>query len=155
MNRSPGVSLGAALFAALFAAAVLSAALVVRERDPALALEVTNFSAAFEPDGDGVRDVAKLEFFARESDPSATVSIVGRDLESVRTLARDLNLQAGQEVTYTWDGRTDEGERAPPGRYRLRVQLPESERDVVFPRRIDLLLSSGRKPVDPGRGGEE
>ena len=72
MNRSPGVSLGAALFAALFAAAVLSAALVVRERDPALALEVTNFSAAFEPDGDGVRDVAKLEFFARESDPGAT-----------------------------------------------------------------------------------
>jgi hypothetical protein len=112
---------------------------------------VTNFTAAFEPDGDGERDVARLAFFARSADPSATVSIVGRDLERVRTLAGDVALEAGREVSYTWDGRTDDGERAPPGRYRLRVTLPESERDVVFPRRIDVLPSAGREPVDPGR----
>jgi hypothetical protein len=154
VRRPGGASLGAALFTALFAAAVLTAALVVRERDPALALEVTNFSAAFEPDGDGERDVARLEFFTRESDPAATVAIVGRNLEPVRRLAEDVSLEADREVTYTWDGRTDEGGRAPPGRYRLRVVLPGSERDVVFRRRIDLLPSISGTPVDPARDPE-
>jgi hypothetical protein len=155
LSDPAGARIGAALFVALFVAAVLTAALVVRERDPALALEVTDFTAAFEPDGDGERDVARLEFFARESDSGATVSIVGRDLKPVKTLARDVPLEAGREVSYTWDGRTDDGEPAPPGRYRLRVRLPESDRDVVFPRRIDLIPSAGSDPVDPGRGGAE
>jgi hypothetical protein len=146
--------MGAVLFVALFAAAVVTAALVVRERDPALALEVTNFTGTFEPDGDGDRDVARLEFFVRESEPSATVSIVGRDLERVRTLARDVPLEAGREVSYSWDGRTAAGERAPPGRYRLRVRLPQSERDVVFPRRIDLVPSTDREPVERGHDGD-
>ena len=133
---------------------MVAAALVVRERDPALALEVTEFTASFEPDGDGDRDEAKLVIFTRDTEPAASVRIVGRDLAPVRTLADGARLEAGQEVSLSWDGRTDSGERAPPGRYRLRVLLPESERDVVFPRRIDLLApkpppTSGRTDAAP------
>jgi hypothetical protein len=49
-------------------------------------------------------------------------------------------LVADREVTYRWNGRTDLGAAAPFGRYQLRVVLPSHDRDVVFPRRIELQL---------------
>lgn len=127
-----------ALFVTLFAAALLAAALVVGTRSPELVLEVSKLQERISPNGDGVRDEAEIVFFVRESDPHATVSIVGRDLEPVRTLAPDVALDAGERVSYVWDGRDDEGNIAPPGRYRLRVELPDGERDMVYPQRIEL-----------------
>jgi hypothetical protein len=122
----------------LFAAALVAAALVVGTRSPELVLEVSKLQQRISPNGDGIRDDAEISFFVRESDPHATVSIVGRDLKEVRTLATDVELEAGQRVSYVWDGRDDFGQLAPAGRYRLRVQLPSRERDMVFPRRIEL-----------------
>ena len=137
----------------ILAASALAAGIVVRERDPALALEVTDFTASFNPDGDGRRDVAKLVIFTRETEPAATVSIVGRDLAPIRRLEDGVRLEAGEPLALSWDGRTDSGERAPPGYYRLRVLLPETDRDVVFPRRIELLA---REPGEPAeRDGAE
>ena len=122
----------------LFAASLVAAALVVGTRSPELVLEVSKLQARISPNGDGVRDEAEIAFFVRESDPHATVSIVGRDLEPVRTLATDVELDEGERVSYVWDGRDDLGQVAPPGRYRLRVELPSRERDMVFPQRIEL-----------------
>ena len=128
----------AALFVSLFAAALLATAVVVGSRSPELVLEVKRLPARISPDDDGVRDTAEITFFVRESDPDAQVSIVGRDLAPVRTLAEDVPLSENERVSYTWDGRNDLGVLAPPGRYRLRVVLPSRERDMVFPRRIAL-----------------
>lgn len=135
---SSGARGAQALFVTLLAAALLTAALVVGSRSPELVLEVSKLQARISPNGDGVRDEAEIAFFVRESDPHATVSVVGRDLEPVRTLAPDVALDAGERVSYVWDGRDDEGRIAAAGRYRLRVELPERERDMVFPQRIEL-----------------
>lgn len=129
-----------ALFVTLFTGALVAAALVVASRSPDLVLEVTALPPKFSPNGDGKPDEAAITFFVREPDPDAEVSIVGRDLRQTRTLDESVHLSADEPVTYTWDGRMDSGQLAPPGRYRLRVVLPNQERDMVFPKRIRLVL---------------
>ncbi len=126
------------LFVILFAAALVATGLVVASRSPDLVLEVPVLPSKFSPRGDGKPDVAAITFFVRESDQAAEVSIVGRDLRQTRTLDESVHLSADEPVTYTWDGRMDSGQFAPPGRYRLRVVLPSQERDMVFPKRIRL-----------------
>lgn len=127
-----------ALFVILFVAALVATGLVVASRSPDLVLEVPVLPSKFSPRGDGKPDVAAITFFVRESDQAAEVSIVGRDLRQTRTLDESVHLSADEPVTYTWDGRMDSGQFAPPGRYRLRVVLPSQERDMVFPKRIRL-----------------
>ena len=133
-----GRSRATLLFAALFAAALAATVLVVGSRTPDLTLEVTRLPKAITPNGDRVKDKAEISFFVRESDPAAEVYLVGRNLAPVRTLDRGVALTEDEQVTYLWDGTTDDGEPAPTGRYRLRVVLPSRDRDMVFPRRIDL-----------------
>lgn len=136
---SRGRGLGPVLFVVLLVASLVVSALVVRARTPDLMLEVTRLPGTISPDGDGSKDVARVTFFVRETDPAAEVQIVGADKEVVRTLDSQVALEAGGEVTYVWNGRTDLGGKAPIGRYRLRVILPSSDRDMVFPRRLDLV----------------
>jgi hypothetical protein len=138
------------LFAVLFAAALVAAVLVVGSRSPELVLEVKRLPEVITPNGDNYRDRAEIRFFVRESDPHAEVYIVGRDLVQVATLDDDVALAKDKRVTYFWDGTTDDGDPAPPGRYRLRVVLPESDRDMVFPQKIDLRRPP---PRDEGEGG--
>ncbi len=128
----------AALFVTLFVAALAATGLVVASRSPDLVLEVTELPAQVLPARRRRARVAAITFFVRESDPEAEVSIVGRDLRQTRTLDEAVDLSADEPVTYTWDGRMDSGQFAPPGRYRLRVVLPSQERDMVFPKRIRL-----------------
>jgi hypothetical protein len=82
--------------------------------------------------------VAQIRFFVRESDPDARVEIVGPDLKLIRVLgARPL--VADEPVSFTWNGRTSDGTLADPrDRYRLRVLLPNRDRDMVYPRRISV-----------------
>ena len=129
---------GGRLFAAILVATLIASALVVTARTPDLALEVTERTRVFTPNGDGKRDVARLTYFVRESDPAATVQIVGPDLKPARTFADQEPVEANQEMTLVWDGRTDSGRPAPSDRYRLRVVLPGADRDMVFPRRLEL-----------------
>jgi hypothetical protein len=134
---------GSALFAALLATSVVVAGAVLHARSPDLAIEVTRFTREINPGGDGKDRVAHIRFFVRESDPDATVEIVGPNLKLIRVLARQ-PLVANEPVSFTWDGRTSDGVLADPGdRYRLRVLLPNRDRDMVYPRRISL------RPVGP------
>jgi hypothetical protein len=135
--------LGPALFAALLVATVVTAAIVVHARTPDLELQVTRLTHRFSPEGGGASRVARIRFFVRESDPDATVEIVGPNLRLVRTLYRG-PLSADDEVGFTWNGRTGSGAIADPGeRYRLRVILPSRDRDMVYPRRIDIRQAPG------------
>lgn len=134
------VSLGAALFFTLVVVTIATSVLVVRARTPDLVLEVLRpavdervvFGPGREPRG------VTLEFFVREADPHALVGIVDRHEDVVRTLDPDVALGADQTVTYRWDGRNEAGAPAPPGRYRLLVELPAHDRAMVFPRRFTL-----------------
>lgn len=134
-----GRARAAALFVTLFAAALAATGLVIASRTSDLVLEVTSQPEKFSPQGEGGPDEAEITFFVREPDPEAAVYIVGRDLRQIRTLDRSVALEADEEVTYTWDGEMDSGQTAAPGRYRLRVELPNRDRDMVFPKRIRLV----------------
>jgi hypothetical protein len=135
--------LGRSLFVALLVASVAVAAVVVHARTPNLELEVTSFTRHFSPNGDGHDGVAHFRFFVRESDPDATVEIVNTRLEPVRTLYRG-PLAAKQPMSFTWSGRTNSGELANPKiRYQLRVILPSRDRDMLFPRLIELRRVGG------------
>ena len=90
------------------------------------------------PAGPGPREVT-ITFFVRESDDHALVGIVDSHENVVRTLDADVALTRHDPVTYVWDGRTDAGGTAPPGRYRLLVELPGEDREMIWPRRITLL----------------
>ena len=134
---SSRVSAGAVLFFALLAAALVAAVLVVRARTPDLVLEVTSQPSLI------VDDDARITFFVRESDDHARVAIVDLNEDVVRTLDPDVELTEGEEVTYDWDRSTDAGSRAPPGRYRLLVELPSEDREMVWPRRMTLATGFG------------
>lgn len=133
------MSLPRVLFAGVVLASLLAAALVVRERTPDLALEVTGRTKQFSPNRDGHEDVARIRFFVREDDARATVQIVDSDEVVVRTFSRNEPLQSDVRRTLFWHGLNDSGSPAPEGRYRLRVILPESDRDMIFPRAINLV----------------
>lgn len=120
------------------------AGVVVHARTPKLELEVVHLTKAFSPHPQAKHRTAKIEFFVRDSDPRATVQIVGPQRQRIRTLYRG-PLVADKVVTYHWDGRTDDGKRASPNeRYRLRVVLPSQDRDMVYPQQIKLTGASGR-----------
>jgi hypothetical protein len=127
------VSLGAAFFFALLAVTLVMAVLVVRARTPDLMLEVTRQPSTL------TADDARISFFVRESDEHARVAIVDSHEDIVRTLDGDVELDADEEVSYDWEGSTDAGTPAPPGRYRLEVALPSQDREMVWPRRITLV----------------
>jgi hypothetical protein len=117
------------------------AGVVVHARTPKLELQVTSPPRQFKfsPNGDGHRDTARIRFFVRDSDPDATVQIVGPHRQRVRTLYHG-PLTADKPVTFTWNGRTDSGQLANPHeRYRLRVILPLQDRDMVYPQQIELV----------------
>lgn len=132
---------GTALFFALIAASLVIAVLVVRARSPDLVLEVTGWtpcSRELSPSLDGKRGRVRVTFFVREADEAARITIVDAREKTVRTLDSELALAAQEEVSFTWDGRTDDGAIAAPGLYRLGVTLPSEDREMVWPRRIGL-----------------
>ena len=129
---------GRVLFVVLLVASVVVAAVVVHARTPDLELQVTRFTYHIDPKGPRGDRVARLAFFLRESDPNATVEIVGPDLRPTRTLYTG-PVAAYRTLSYTWNGRTDSGALADPrDRYRLRVVLPSRDRDMVYPQRIAI-----------------
>jgi len=113
--------------------------LVYRARTPDLALEVVGFERTL----DAERPTAEIVFFVRFSEPEARVELVGRDQVLARTLASSLPLTEGQRIRCVWDGLDDEGEKVEPGRYRLRVTLPGEDREMVFPRRLEVEATTG------------
>jgi hypothetical protein len=116
------------------------AGVVVHARTPKLELEVQHLTPKFSPNGETTHPrKAKIEFFVRDSDPLATVQVVGPHRQRIRTLYRG-SLVANKDVTYHWNGRDDDGKLASPDeQYRLRVVLPSQDRDMVYPQEIKLV----------------
>ena len=64
--------------------------------------------------------------------------------DEVRQLLSSRHVHAGELVRLLWDGRTDDGGRAPDGRYRYRITLRHQGRSVK-------LASSVRLDTTPPR----
>jgi hypothetical protein len=98
------------------------------ERSPVTA---PRFDQIFSPTCRCKTDTAQLSFRLRRADRVDAVLVDGRG-HPVRTLASDLPRPRGR-VTFLWNGRNEEGEVVPDGRYRLRVHLRQSRRTILIP----------------------
>jgi hypothetical protein len=147
---------GAAVFFALLALTLAAALLVVRARTPDLMLEETGaLPTTFDPGAPGPPKAVRIGFFVRESDPAAVVEIVDSSENVVRTLDAGVALEAEEAVSYRWDGRRDDGALVPLGRYRLAVELPASDREMIWPQRITIGPEPPETSGDQQEAGEE
>lgn len=80
---------------------------------------------------------ASVAFTLAEPDGAVDVLIIDEEREQVRALELGIPLEAGPQE-FSWDGLADDGQRAPPGLYALRVILGEAERDILPPGRIEV-----------------
>lgn len=155
MRRVP--SAAAVVFALLVLATLAAFAWSQRlKRDP-LVLDRVGFLAwpqskeqrprvrAFTPNGDCRFDRERIRFRVTRSD-RAHVQVVRPGGKLVVTLARDRYLKRYRIFTFYWDGRSREGGKAPPGRYKLRVKLLGEER-VLVPGGVMRLHEAKRRPT--------
>ena len=125
-----------ATFGAFFLASRLKA-------EPAVLADLKRLRS-FSPNGDGRRDVQRIRFRA-ELDDRAAVDIVDADGARVRRIEDDLRIRSGRTAVVRWDGRDDEGARAPDGRDRMRLILRGEGRAVLSGKGFDL----DTRPPDP------
>lgn len=100
-----------------------------------------------DPPVEGLRVEAKMTPGCRCPDASSELSfqlveaqaidavIVDEAGAPVRTLAAGKPTAAG-EVTLEWDGKDEQGEVVPGGRYRLRLDLHETGRSITVPEEV-------------------
>jgi flagellar hook assembly protein FlgD len=118
-----------ATFAAFFAAQRLKGA------PPAV--QVRAVERYFSPNGDGRRDVNRFRL-EMDDGGQVAVDVVTPAGEAVRRIADNATVEPGQPLRLRWDGRSDEGARAPDGEYRVRVTLRDEGRSVTVPRIFQL-----------------
>ena len=118
------------VFALLLAATFGAFFVAQRLKGAESVAEITRVKRFFSPNGDGRRDVNRIAFTVTEAGP-VTVTIVDRDGERVRRLTDGIDARLGTPVRVVWDGRTDEGLRAPDALYRMQVGLRRTGRTVI------------------------
>jgi len=133
LRRGGGDSLGAVLLLALALLAVAAFAITRAARAGDDIVNTVTLSPRLAPGAD-----AEVAFTLTRPEGSADVLIIDSSGEPVRALALDAELPAGRQEL-SWDGRSDNGRPAPPGRYALRVVLDGQGRDIRPPGRIRVL----------------
>jgi hypothetical protein len=118
------------VFALLVAASFGAFFVAQRLKSAESVAEITRLTRFFSPNGDGRRDVNRITFKVKEPG-RVTVTIVNREGDRVRRLADNIDARPQTPVRVVWDGRTDDGLRAPDGLYRMQVGLRRTGRTVV------------------------
>lgn len=145
-RRSPVGPIAGIAFAALIVATFAAFFITQRlKREPGVLGQV-RATPFFSPNADGRFDRARIGFLLKEAD-DVTVTVVDRDDQPIRRLARSEPLEAYRQLRLAWDGRDDAGRRAPDGTYRIRVGLRQQGRSVLLPRNIRLDTTPPRPRV--------
>jgi hypothetical protein len=139
--RAVFVLLVVATFAAFFVAQRLKSA-------PQVA-GIRKMTQHFSPNGDGRRDVSRIEVRVRKDD-DVTIAIVDDAGTEVKRIAAAVPALARQSVTVRWDGTTEQGGRAPEGVYRVRVSLRRGGRAVTIGPSLRLDTTAPRPTVLAG-----
>ena len=129
--------LAAGVFAALVVATF--AAFLVAQRlksEPSVVQRVMG-ARVFSPNQDSRFDRMRLSFALTKSD-DVRAAVIDADGGVVATIAEDLRCTAWRQQRVEWDGRTDDGKRAPDGRYRIRLTLERGGRTVTLRRSVRL-----------------
>jgi hypothetical protein len=135
------------LLTAVVVAAIVSLGVIQETRQRGEVLDLVEVTSGFVP-ADGER--ARIEWRQRRTSDDATVEIIDRDENAVRTLLESGALEGDDtQQVFHWNGRTDSGELAGPGRYRVEIVLSDQDRDII-PERSAINL---REPVDGASGG--
>ena len=139
--RAVFVLLVAATFAAFFVAQRLKS-------EPHVA-SIKRMTEDFSPNGDGRRDVSRIQVRVRKDD-DVTIAIVDEAGSEVRRLAEGVHARAKQSVRVSWDGLTDAGGHAPEGHYRVRVSLRRAGRAVMIGPTLRLDVTAPQPTVSAG-----
>jgi flagellar hook assembly protein FlgD len=140
MNR-----LAAGVFAVLVVATFGAFFLAQRLKNAPPVLSEIHVFPFFSPNGDGRFDKVRLTFKLKKTD-DVSVAILNSSGDEVRELLGSRHAHAGQLVRLLWDGRTDDGRRAPDGRYRYRITLVHQGRSVKLATSV-LLDTTPPKPL--------
>jgi hypothetical protein len=133
-----------ATFAAFFAAQ--------RIKGEAPVVQVRGMERYFSPNGDEHRDIDRFRVTLREGN-DVSVDVVDAAGDAVRRLTDGARIEPSRPLHLRWDGRTDDGDRAPDGDYQVRVTLREQGRSVIVPRamRVDTAPPRPRvRRISPG-----
>lgn len=149
-----------AIFLLLVAATVGAFFITQRLKRAKPVVERVFYQRYLSPNGDGRKDTVPMRFDLPETE-EVTVSVVNDDGDSVKDLADDARLAKGTH-SYLWDGRNESGDRAPDGRYRLRVNVRSEGRSLTASRQLELdtkppapqLVSAGPRTIVPGLPGK-
>ncbi len=114
---------------------------------------------AFSPNGDGVRDRARIGFDLSEP-AEVSFSIIDDDGNEVRELFDERQLAGDTKHRFGWDGRDDDGEVVPDGTYRMRVmrrkegRILDSFKTVVVDTERPAVALASAEPgvIDPSNG---
>ena len=115
------------------------------------------------PNNDGVRDSTRVGFDLSEP-AEVSFGIVDSEGNQVRELFAERRLAGDTKHRFSWDGRDDEGNVVPDGRYRLRVvrrdqaQPLDSIKKIIVDTRPPKVRIAAVRPnvISPGvRGGRE
>lgn len=112
----------------------------VKRRAP----QITSFSPNQVPDGR--LDTIDIRFKVDRTTP-VTVEIVDSETRTVRTIVRNRLARRYRVLHLSWDGRTDDGQVARDGRYKLKITLPDEGRSVVNPTSFTLDTTPPRPKV--------
>lgn len=100
-------------------------------------------SASFTPGSARKNAVERISFKIARAD-RVRVTVIDSQDATVRTLARDLPVPAYKRVHLYWNGHEAHGRHAPPGTYRVRIELLHLRREVLSPAAFELLGWEGR-----------
>jgi flagellar hook assembly protein FlgD len=121
--------LAGVLLTAVVLAALGSLALIQEARQRGEVLDLVEATDTFSPDAD---ERARIEWRQRQSSDDATVRIIDRAGIPVRTLLDGGSLEGDDRTqVFHWNGRNDDGDRAPPGLYRIEIVLRDQGREIV------------------------
>jgi flagellar hook assembly protein FlgD len=132
MNR-----LAAGVFGVLVVATFGAFFLAQRLKNSPPVLSEIGVRPLFSPNGDGRFDVTRVSFRVKETD-DITVAVIDAEGDEVRELTSNRHVHAGELVRLKWNGRTDDGGRAPDGRYRYRITLRHQGRSVKLATSVRL-----------------
>ncbi len=123
--------LTAGVFAVLVLATFAAFFVAQRLKNAPPVLGQIGVRGVFSPNRDGRFDVTRLTFRVKETD-TVSVAVLDVNGDQVRELLGGRHVAKGTLVRLKWDGRTDDGTRAPDGRYRYRITLQHKGRSVVL-----------------------
>ncbi|HEX2086777.1 MAG TPA: FlgD immunoglobulin-like domain containing protein [Solirubrobacteraceae bacterium] len=138
--------LAAGVFAALVVATFAAFLVAQRLKSTPSVVQRIMGARVFSPNQDSRFDRMRVSF-ALTKDDEIRAAVVDEDGEVVATIAEDLKCTAWRQQRVSWDGRTDDGRRAPDGRYRIRLTLERQGRVVTLRRTIRLDTTPPRPRV--------